>query len=63
MSTAHDPLVLPCITVPSVARTFGIPLERQDLLVCNNLDHRDLKTQSHVNVRISIALYPAAATY
>ena len=35
VSTAHDPLVQSYITVPSVARTFGIPLERQDLLVCN----------------------------
>jgi hypothetical protein len=42
VSTAHDPFVLSGITVPSVAKTFGIPLERQDLLVCNYLNHRDL---------------------
>jgi hypothetical protein len=44
VSTAHDPLVLLCITVPSVARTFDTPLERQDLLVCNYVNQRDLKT-------------------
>jgi hypothetical protein len=43
VSTANDPFVLSCITVPSVARTFGTPLESQDLLVCKYLDHRDLK--------------------
>jgi hypothetical protein len=43
MSRARDPFVLWCITVPSVARIFGIPLERQDLLVCSYVNHRDLQ--------------------
>jgi hypothetical protein len=42
VSTAYDSFVLSTITVPSAAKTFGIPLERQDLSVCNRLNHIDL---------------------
>ena len=49
--------------LPSAARIFGIHLELRDPLVCIRLNPRDFQTYGYVNVRISITLYPATATY